>query len=179
MLPADVLDARVLVEVAHPVAAEQREVVRSREPVPQYLDLNRRDVAALVPEHVHHPAVCADSGERLAVYSVDRGRDGVLEAVSVRAAVDHEVGQDFFDVEHRQRTGRLERVHVEFARAQLSNYSLRVTRCGNHEGRPANGEALAEETRNDSAERRLALVKPHRMKVVGLFSQLQPYEQIR
>src|SRR5687767_8539494 len=60
MRARDLLDGCPLVEVAHRVPAEQLEVVRAGQLIPQHLEANRGGREAVFPEDVNHLAERAD-----------------------------------------------------------------------------------------------------------------------
>ena len=92
--------AHVLTEVAHRIAAEQRQAEPSGQLVPEDLEPDRGVGVSLLPQDVHHPAVGAQHRSRPALQDlIDEASDGRVEPFGIGEAVDHEAREHLIGVE--------------------------------------------------------------------------------
>ena len=168
VLLADLVDAGVLVEVPHGVPAQEREVVRHRQLVPQHLEAHGRDGVTVLPEQIDHLAVRANRavGAPTADF-FNRCRHAVFEPLPVGHAVHHERGHGFAGVQQEEVARRLHSVDVEMAGAQFLHDGGAVLGRANHQARLAGDESGAEKFGDYPTKRLLTVVKPDCVEMPG------------
>ncbi|PYR34535.1 MAG: hypothetical protein DMF93_23315 [Acidobacteria bacterium] len=120
VLPADLVEVDVLVEVAHRVPAQEREGFGRRQQVPQHLETNRRILLSLFPEHVDHLAVDSQRAIRAsAARLVQDLAHRRLESRRVWRSVGHERRQHIVRVEQQEMARSLQLHDVQFLGDQL------------------------------------------------------------
>ena len=159
-------DRRVcrVVEPLEAVAAQQRKLVRIREPVPERLQRERAASVPLAPEQIDHLAIGADlSGSGTPSRRLEQGCDRSRETRAVRIAVQHEGLQRRVRVQFGQHAPRTDRREIDTSRRQLAGNAVAMLGRGNNDPRLIRFETGVEIVAHGANQKLAALVELHRV----------------
>ena len=161
MLGADArIRFRLLVEVTHRVAAQQREVISGRKRVPQYLELHGGFRLSGFPEHIDHFAVCTHGSAWVDPAELTQHGPHIRgEQLRIRGPVDHADAERLVGIEKYQVTRTLRVLDVDETAPQLRDDLLFVRRSGDDDRRIPRGKTLGEKSGDHPAEARRVLVE--------------------
>jgi hypothetical protein len=149
------------VEVAHRVRAEQRELVRVREVVPQLLELECPFGVSVAPEQIDHLAIQPEDSVTTTQLSrgLQRRSDHGLEAAGLGQLVDHELLEGVAGVEQHELARAGHAIDVVPLRFQLACERAAVRLGRDHDQRLATANPFLEEVGHGEREKVLAVVE--------------------
>jgi hypothetical protein len=155
-------------EVLHPVSAQERETVPSREPVPQLLEPNGCQTVTVAPEEVHHLAIGAQDGVApICCEPFHCLPDGIREAILSRQAVVHERFQGLSCIEQRELAGVDNARHVDGSCFQAPQEPISMFRRRDHQYRLLVTQPRRQEVRDDGKQVLLRLEKLDSVPMLG------------
>ena len=171
----NVFDRWPFIEVPHRVAAEQFEIMRRRQLVPQRLQPDRRRFEAILPEEIDHFSVRSNAAVLPSATEFhQRGRDDMSERAGVRHVMRHEQLQRFLRVQRDKLPLTVEVVYVDSAGAQAGLDVRGMVRRRDHQREIALVETFAEKAADDAAQRIRIVVEMHAVRIAAPSARPRP-----